>query len=421
MKNNAESNKMLALVYRNSFPRWMLCKAAGWITPTIFSSPLSGLHLASVPIPPLPGPRWVRLKTILGGICGTDMAAIMQKHHPAFITQVFASRPAIVGHENVALIDEVGPDVTRWQKGRRVVVEPSLSCTPRGIEPQCPHCAAGRFTLCDNFLTGPLPAGCMIGWNCFTGGSWAPYFIAHESQLYQVPDSLNDEQAVLIDPIAGALHAVLRRRPADNETVLILGAGPLGLGVAACIRALGGRCRLLALDRASGNLELISRYGVDATICVGAKANQAERYGQFAGHVGGTVIPVRFGHQVLIGGCDLVYDCIGTGQSLTDAMKYARAGGTVVEVGTSQISLVDTAPLWFDELNLIGANGRAIEQYEGRTMHTYEIVLELIQQKKLDLTDLLTHRFRIEQYREALAALYHRGRSGAIKVAFDHR
>ncbi len=411
---------MLALVYRNSLPRWMACKVAGWITPSIFTSKIAGLHLARVPVPPLPGPRWVRLKTILGGICGTDLAAIMQKHHPAFITQVFASQPAIVGHENVAIVDEVGPDVTRWEKGRRVVVEPSLSCVPRGIEPLCPYCAAGRFTLCDNFLTGPLPPGCMIGWNCFTGGSWAPYFVAHESQLYAVPDSLSDEEAVLADPVAGALHAVLRRRPADHETVLILGAGSLGLGIAACIRALGGRCRMLALDRAQGNLDLIRRFGVDETVCVGGKANQAERYGLFARHVGGTVIPVRFGHQVLIGGCDLVYDCIGTGQSLTDAMKYARAGGTVIEVGTSQISLVDTAPLWFDEINLLGANGRAIEQYEGRALHTYEIVFELMQQKKLDLTGLLTHRFRIEQYREALAALFHRGRSGAIKIAFEH-
>lgn len=420
VNNAAESNTMPALIYRTSFLPWILCKVAGWITPAAFGSRLSGLRLARVPVPPLPGPRWVRLKTIMGGICGTDITTIMQRNHPASITQAFASLPAIVGHENVALVDETGSDVNRWRSGQRVVVDPSLSCLPRGIEPLCPYCTAGRFTLCDNFRAGPLPPGCMIGWNCFTGGSWAPYFVAHESQLYAVPDSLSDEQAVLTDPVAGALHAVLRRRPADHETVLILGAGPLGLGIAASIRALDSRCRLLALDRTPRNLEIIRRFGADETIHVGGKADQAERYQQFARHVGGTVVPVRFGHQALIGGCDLVYDCIGTGQSLTDAMKYTRAGGTVVEVGTSQISLVDTAPLWFDELNLIGANGRAIEQYEGRAMHTYEIVFELIRRKKLDLTGLLTHRFRIEQYREALAAIYHRGRSGAIKVAFEH-
>jgi len=62
-----------------------------------------------------------------------------------------------------------------------------------------------------------------------------------------------------------------------------------------------------------------------------------------AERVGGKVIPTKFGHQAFVGGVDLVYDCVGTGQTLTDAMKYARSGGTVVEVGTSQITLVDTA------------------------------------------------------------------------------
>ena len=168
-------------------------------------------------MPALPGPRWVRLRTILGGICGTDFSSIMQRGHPASILQAFSSLPAMLGHENVSVVDEVGPQVTGWRPGDRVVVEPSLSCVPRGIEPVCRHCAAGRFTLCDNFRTGPLPVGSMIGWNCFTGGSWGPYFVAHESQLYRVPDEIDDETAVLVDPIAGALHAVLRRKPADRR------------------------------------------------------------------------------------------------------------------------------------------------------------------------------------------------------------
>ena len=162
----------------------------------------------------------------------------------------------------------------------------------------------------------------------------------------------------------------------------------------------------------------MQRFGVDETITVRRSDSQSRRYGQVARCVGGTVLPSMFGHQAFIGGVDLVYDCVGSGQSLTDAMKYARAGGTVVEVGTSQIALVDTAPLWFDELEVIGTNGRAIERYDGRSVHTYEIVVELIRQNKLDLTGLLTHRFRIDQYRQAFAALIDRGRTGAIKVAF---
>ncbi len=421
VRSVAADGTMKALVYHARPVRWTVCKLAGMVSPSAFWSRLSGLSLREVAVPALPSPKWVRLQSILGGICGTDVAAIMQRNHPASILQVFSSFPAVLGHENVALVDEVGSGVTGWQRGDRVVVEPSLSCVPRGIEPVCPQCAAGRFTLCSNFRTGPLPVGSMIGWNIFTGGSWAPFFVAHESQLYRVPDSIGDDEAVLTDPIAGALHAVLRKMPADDSNVLILGAGIIGMGVAASIRALGGRCRLYAVVRHEQQREMMQRYGVDECIHVSRSDGQRARYRKVADRVGGQVIPSRFGHQAFIGGFDVVYDCVGSGQSLTDAMKFARSGGTVVEVGTSQIALVDTAPLWWDELNLIGANGRSMEQYNGQRLHTYEIVFDLIQLGKLKLRGLLTHRFRVDQYRQALAAVVDRRQSGAIKVAFEQR
>lgn len=413
------SNIMSALVYDVTPVRWTLCKLIGFRRPAVFWSGLSGLKLRQVPVPELPSPRWLRLRPILGGICGTDFTAIAQKHHPANILQVFSEMPALLGHENVSIVDAVGPEVSAFRPGDRVIVEPSLSCRPRGIDPVCPQCAAGRFTLCANFRTGPLPRGSMIGWNAFTGGSWSEYFIAHESQVYRVPDAIDDEQAVLVDPTAGAMHAVLRRLPEESERVLILGSGLLGVGIAMSLRALGNRCRLFALARHGHQAELMRRAGVDEIITTSRSDNQAARYGAVAARIGGQVLPSKFGHQAFVGGFDVVYDCVGTGQTLTDAMKYARSGGTVVEVGTSQIGTVDTCPLWFDELNLIGANGRAFENYNGRKVHTYEIVLELMQQNKLDLRGLLTHRFRVDQYKEAFATLADRGRTGAIKVAFE--
>lgn len=464
---------MQALVYDVSPVRWTLCKVIGWRRRSVFWGRLAGLKLMRVPVPALPSPRWVRLRPVLGGICGTDVTAIMQRQHPASILQAFSSMPALLGHENVSIVEEVGADVTRWRRGDRVVVEPTLSCVPRGVEPLCSECTAGRFTLCERFHAGPLPPGSMIGWNSFTGGTWSERFVAHESQLYRVPDGLDDEQAVLVDPIAGALHAVLRRRPADDERVLILGAGLLGLGVAGAIRAIGGKCRLYALARHKRQAELMQRYGVDEIIRVDRRSGQGPRYRAVAEHVGGEVIATKFGHQAFVGGFDVVYDCVGTGQSLTDAMKYARSRGTVVLVGTSNISLVDTCPLWFDELTLIGVNGRAFEepaalgrgatpqaadraanesvhpqaadraetkdqsrnscgtgvspvipsdsQMVSRRPHTYELVFDLIQRGLLDLRGLVTHRFRVDQYKEAFATLAGRQHTGAIKVVFEGR
>ena len=409
---------MLALVYSVRPVQWTVCKVAGWLRPGVFWSRLAWLRYARVPVPPLPTPRWVRLRTTLGGICGTDVAGIMQRHHPASILQAFSSFPAVLGHENVAVVDEVGPAVNAWKPGDRVVVEPSLSCVPRGIEPLCPSCAAGRFTLCDNFRTGPLPVGSMIGWNNFTGGSWSPYFVAHESQLHRVPDAIGDEEAVLTDPIAGALHAVMRCTPADGQAALIVGGGLLGMGVAGAIRALGSRCRLVALVRHRHQEERLRRFGADDCILTGRKGGQGPRYAQVAERVGGRVVPTRFGHHAFTGGFDIVFDCVGTGASLTDCLKYARSGGKVVEVGTSSITPVDTAPIWFNEIDLLGANGRAGENYQGRRLHTYELLWELMLQGRIDLRGLLTHQFRPDQYRQAFAALANRNHTGAIKVAF---
>lgn len=409
---------MQALVYDISPVRWTACKVIGWRRPAIYWSRLGGLSLRRVPVPALPSPGWVRLRPILGGICGTDVASVMQRQHPAHILQVFSSLPALLGHENVSVVEAVGDEVGGFAPGDRVVVESTLSCVPRGIEPVCRYCTAGQFALCENFREGTLPPGSMIGWNSFTGGSWSDHFVAHESQLHRVPDAIGDEQAVLVDPMAGALHAALRHRPRDDETVLILGSGLLGMGVAMSMRALGNKCRIYALARHERQAELMRRAGASEVIRSGRKDDQATRYGAVASRIGGRIHPSKFGHHAFVGGFDVVYDCVGSGQSLTDAMKYARPRGTVVEVGTSQITMVDTCPLWFSELNLIGANGRAIEQYDGRRLHTYLIVMELLQQGKLNLDGLITHRFRVEQYREAFATLVNRGGSGAVKVVF---
>ncbi len=406
---------MNALIYDVNAVRWTFCKTAATWVPSVYWSRWSNLKLREVLVPPLPSGRWVRLKSIMGGICGTDLSALFQRQHPASIMQAFSSFPALLGHENVAEVTEIGPDVHEVEPGQRVVVEPSLSCVPRGIDPVCRSCAEGRFTLCENFHKGEIPPGLMIGWNNFTGGSWSPSFVAHVSQVYPVPDAIPDEVAVLTDPVAGALHGVLRRPPAEGERVLILGGGMLGMGLAKCLKALDFANPVTGLVRHPSQA-----HHLDVAECLvsGRKEGQGERYARVARVVDGEVYPTRFGHQMLIGGFDLVYDCVGTGQSLTDALKFARAGGTVALVGTSQITLVDTAPIWFQEVDVVGANGRAIEDHEGQHRHTYEIVFDLMSRGRLNLDGWLTHVFAPEDYPKAFETLYHRGRSGALKVAF---
>ncbi|HOW19514.1 MAG TPA: alcohol dehydrogenase catalytic domain-containing protein, partial [Phycisphaerae bacterium] len=353
--------------------------------------------------------------------CGTDIAAVFQRTHPANILRVMTRFPVTLGHENVAVIEEVGEAVADWRPGQRVVVEPSLSCAVRGLRPPCRPCREGCFTLCERFLDPGehgLPPGMMIGWNSFTGGSWSREFVAHASQLYAVPDAVSDEEAVVVDPIASAVHAVLRRRPVDGERVLVIGGGIIGLGVVMAIRALGGSAGVTALVRHEHQAERMRTAGANETIITRRGETHARRYDAVAAAIGGRRIPSMFGNQAFIGGYDLTYDCIGTGRSLTDAMKFTRARGTVVEVGTSQIAVVDTTPLWLTELTVLGSNGRQFELYEGRRRHTYEVVFDLAAKGRLSLKGLLTHTFALDDYPKAFHALSSRRRSGVLKAAF---
>lgn len=409
---------MRALVFDPPLIRWPIARLAGRFAPTALAGPLGGIRLRDISPPPLPGPDWVRLTPRLGGICGSDLALITLRNHPATFLQRFCSFPAVLGHENVATIAEIGSQVAGWRVGQRVCADPALGCIARGITPPCPDCAVERPSLCENVDRGRLPPGMIIGLNAATGGSWSGSFVAHASQLVAVPDSVPDGVAVLVDPIACATHAVLRRPPQDAERVLVTGGGVMALGVVAAIRAIGYAGPVTAIVRHDHQAELMRRFGATDVRVHPRRWSAAERYDDIAKACGGRRVAARFGNQTLVGGFDLTYECLGSGPSLGDGLKWTRARGTLVAVGTTQINVVDTTAQWFKELHVVGCNGRQVETYAGRRLHTYALVFEWLQQGRLRLDGLLTHRFPLGDYRAALATLLSRGRSGVIKAAF---
>ncbi len=410
---------MKALTYQPNAARWICCKLLGSMKPSVYWSALSGLRYRDVPVPELPNGGWVRLRTLLGGICGTDLALILQKNHPASYLAGLTSFPMILGHENVAVVDALGGRVKGWNIGERVCVEPALSCEPRGIDPPCRPCAAGQFSLCEKVCDDALPKGMMIGLNAFTGGSWAPYFVAHTSQLHRVPDALPNEQAVLTDPLACALHGVLRHQPTDDDRVLVVGAGIIGLGIVAGLRALDCRAYVTAIARHAFQEEWLRRLGADDVIRFPRRTGRRERFDAMASLLGGQRIDGRCGNYGFAGGFDVVYDCVGTGESMGDSFKYTRARGTTVLMGTSNITLLDTTPLWYKVLAVFGCNGRQIEQVGRRKLHTYDLLFELVRDGKIPLDGMLTHTFRAAQYKEAFRLLTSRHRRPVVKVAFE--
>ncbi len=403
---------------------WVTCKWLRFFWPGCLRSRLNGLSLkADAPKPSLPGDDWVRVRTVMGGICGSDVAILAQKQPPNSILQAFSSFPLILGHENVAVVEETGPAVDSSWVGRRVCVEPTLCCEPRGIEPSCPRCQAGQFGACDNFASddggAKLPPGTSIGYNSRTGGSFGEYFVAHKSQLVEVPAELTDEQAILTDPLACSLHAVLKSDYTSAKRMLVYGGGVLGLGIIASLRAVGFTGEIHVIERAGYLEPPARRLGADEFVRLPDGARQ--RFETVAELTGGRVHVARFGNCMLSGGYDAVFDCVGSPQAINECLKWARNRGQVVMVATGHGGRLDITPLWFSELTFSGAYGRSVENFSGRRLGTYQLVHELMVNGKLDVRGFLTHTFRLKDYRRAFETAMNKGRHEAVKVAFDFR
>lgn len=404
---------MKALQFTASIPRYILTKALGAIYRPAFWGSLAMLQYRNLPEPALPGPHWVRIRTRYGGICGSDLNTISLKDSPSL--SAFTSFPFILGHENVGIVAEVGPGVEGFAIGDRVVAEPLLPCATRGIQEPCIFCQRGEFSLCQNFAAGNLAPGFGLGSCRDTGGSWGEYFVAHRWQLFPVPDHLSDENALMAEPFSVALHAVLRNRPDDDATVLVIGAGVVGLCAVAALRALDSHARVIVLARYTFQGEMARRLGADEIIYT----RQGDYFQAVATATGGRLYKPILGKQVMVGGADVVYECVGNAGSIDDALRLTRSGGTVILVGLAAIPKgVDWTPIWLNELTVKGSYWSSTETFQGQRVRTFQLALQWLAEGRLDLSSLVTHRFPLEEYRKALAITMQKGRHQVIKSVF---
>ena len=182
---------------------------------------------------------------ILSGICGSDLATLDGRSSRYF--EDIVSFPFVPGHEVVGTVaeDATGALGGLLAAGSRVVLQPVLGCAARGIDPQCPACQAGHVGNCGYIAFGHIRPGLQTGFCADTGGGWSSGgLVAHSTQLYAVPDELTDEDAVTVEPVACAVHAVLGAPIAAGDVVAVIGAGTLGLLVTAALGhlATAGRC-----------------------------------------------------------------------------------------------------------------------------------------------------------------------------------
>jgi threonine dehydrogenase-like Zn-dependent dehydrogenase len=409
---------MRALVCDVSVPRQVVSSLLGRIDKRFFLGPFSPASLRELPEPDLPAPDWLVLRTRLCGICGSDYKQMFLNGNMDNPMTAVISFPQVLGHEVVGTVERVGRGVVTRRVGERVVLNPWLSCAPRGITPPCAECARGQYSICRNFARGVIPRGIHTGNSSKATGGFAPYVPAHESMCIPIPDGVSDEHAVLADPFSVSLHGILKRPPSPGGTALVYGCGTLGLVAIAILRAFHPETRVLAVARFPHQRVLAERFGAHVVLPHEPVKALIER---IAAESGAELMKPWYGLPWLHGGgVDVVYDTVGLPGTVEVGIRVAAPRGGIVVTGVEAPRRFEWTPLYFKEIAVIGSNAFGVEEFEGRRRHSMEIYLDLVARGRIDVTPILTHRFRLDEWREAFLACGEQGRSGAVKVLFDY-
>jgi threonine dehydrogenase-like Zn-dependent dehydrogenase len=374
-----------ALVFERSLPRFAAARVAGALAPG-GGARVGPLRLTDVDPPKLPGPEWRRVRPRLAGICGSDLATVDGQSSRYF--EPIVSFPFVPGHEVVGDLED----------GTRVVLQPTLTCTARGVEPMCPQCASGNSNRCERTAFGHLDPGLQTGYCADTGGGWSLSLVAHESQLHPVPDDMSDEAAVMVEPAACGVHAAMLTAASDFA---VIGAGTLGLCTIAALRTFTTPHVLIAAAKHPAQRQLASDLGADVVVEPGGLPRAVRRA------VPGAMVA---GDQ-LTSGVDAVFDCVGSESSLELALQVVAPGGTIVLLGMPGRVNVDLTPLWHREVSVRGAYTYTADDFTR--------AFDLVQDARLER--LVSALYPLERWREAIEHAADAGRRGAVKIAFDLR
>ncbi|WP_020574265.1 zinc-dependent alcohol dehydrogenase [Actinopolymorpha alba] len=264
---------------------------------------------------PEAGPGEVLVEVLSTGICGSDLHGYTGENGRRFPGQV-------MGHETVGRVAALGPEVTGIAVGALITVHPVLSCGA------CPACAAGLDHRC--------PTKRIIGVDPAISAAFAELMVVPAANVVPLPENVPVEYGALVEPLAVGHHAVERGRCGSDDTVLVVGGGPIGQACALAVRRLGVT-RIAVSEPHAGRRSLLDDIGV-ATMdpTAAALADQAA--------------------EVLGGAPTLVIDAVGSSRSLADALAVCAAGERVVLVGMHEPRVsVSAYSVSLEERSLVGS------------------------------------------------------------------
>ena len=322
-------------------------------------------------------PHGVLIKIRAGGICGSDLHYYFEGRNGDFTIR----EPFVPGHEVSGEVFEVGAEVPRIRSRQRVAIHPGRNCG------RCFGCREGRGNLCRNgFFMGSASRFPHMQ------GGFADYVLVDESQCYPVSADLPFSTAAFAEPLAVALHAVQRAGPLLGRSVLITGAGPIGLLVLLAARRAGAEtiCMTDILDEP---LALARQIGADMTINVGQDGGALDREIQRTG------------------GFDIAFEVSGNPAGLATCLEAVRPGATVVQVGTLPPGKFPVAGnlVMAKEIDLRGAM-----RFDREFAHS----VACLDRGLIDVTPLLTACVPAEEASAAFAFAKQRHKHSKVQITF---
>lgn len=396
---------MKTIYLEQSQLRMATAKALGPFWNGVYLSNIGPIRCHEFEPPPLPGPDHVRVKNLKSSICGSDLHMVYLDADPRVAPALIpGNRKIYLGHELCGEIIETGKNVKNLKVGDRVAIEYTQNnCLIQKIKPPCRHCKTGNYYLCENQSLKTEPFS--------IGGGWSDEMLVHKTQLYRIPEKLSIDDAVLMEPTTVGIHAVLKAAPISGDEILIIGCGIIGLLTIQVLKALVPGVKITAVARHPFQASLAREYGAEVSMEKDLYELTAKKFEReiYTGMIGG---------KMILGGFDIIFDCVGTNSTITNSLRCARAGGTVVLLGINLKFLkVDLNPVWYQEVRLIGTMAHGLETYKGRKIKSFDIAADLLLKKKIRSGGLLTHSYPVEEWKQAVRTASDKKKYQSIKVA----
>lgn len=402
---------MRTIYFEKDIPRILLTKfAAKRCKPLLYTGLNAVKYNKKLPDPPLPAANWLRVRNIACGLCGTDVSFFKATTGTSSAFEpIPSSTRTYLGHENIGVVIEAGPAVTKFKVGDRVTIREYMAgCGNKDIQPRCKYCEEGNYNLCLNFGEPsphhPLPD---------VGAGWSDTFIAPEQQLAKIYDELSDDQAVMVEPTCVSIHAALLAPPEKGEKVLVMGCGTIGLGLVQALKIVEPGCEIWIMERVKSKQEFAMKLGADHVL-------NGEPYEAASKATGGSKVYIGMNkNKMFFGGFHRIYDCIGGDWSNTTALRLLQPRGTLVKIGHHMRPItIDESPIWWHELKLVGIDAHGMEEWHGQKKYTFDLAQEWIRDGIYKTEGFVTHRFKLDDYKQALK-LAMENPPDVIKIVLD--